>query len=391
MNKTQTRNTKLLIITLCLLLLPLSVDAKDDELKIEHTIDSKFPAEKRIVTVKLPESYLEETNSRYPVLYLLDGQSNLDFSDSIVDFLAGNASMPDVIIVAMHSNENRSRDYLPPNSEKRFSGNASQYLQHIEKELIPFVNKNYRTANFKILSGHSYGGVFVTHAMLEKPDLFQAYIAQSPYYSKEIGDPLVKRMTKFLSSNPKLDKFYYMNVGNEPRLKQNFDKVVKLFETNAPKTFRWNAKTDEKKSHMTTRLIGQYEALEALFSDDWTLSPQKIAAGKFEGFKMYIDSLSKKYGYTVILSERTMVQATQTFLSQRDQPSAIKTAELYTSHYPISPIGHFFLAVAYGRQNKEKASKSIETAIKLYEANPKPGLKRIYSNMKQVQKQLASH
>lgn len=97
------------------------------------------------------------------------------------------------------------------------------------------------------MSGHSYGGVFVTHAMLEKPNMFQAYLAQSPYLDKAIGDPIVERMTKFLQANPKLDSFYYMNLGSEPNLEKNFSEMKKLLETKAPKSFRVYAESDSGK------------------------------------------------------------------------------------------------------------------------------------------------
>ncbi len=75
------------------------------------------------------------------------------------------------------------------------------------------------------------------HAMIEKPNMFQAYITQSPFLDKTTGDPLVERITKFLDANPKLGNSYYMNVGNEPNLDVNFSKVENLLKTNAPIVF----------------------------------------------------------------------------------------------------------------------------------------------------------
>ncbi len=390
MNKTYIRNTKLFVIAFCLFLLPFSVSAKENALRIEHSIDSKFPTEKRTFTVQLPKSYYSQTKFAYPVMYLLDGQSNLEYSDAVENYLADNALMPEVIIVAMHSGATRSRDYLPMNEQNEASGNADQFLKYMEQELLPFIDKNYRAAPLKILSGHSYGGVCVTFAMIEKPDMFQAYFAQSPFLDKTIGNPLVEHLAKFLEANPKLDSFYYMNVGDEPNLEENFKKVKELFEAKAPKSFKWNAEYNMGKSHMTTRFVGQYYALEHFFAKDWTLSQQEIISGKFAGVKKHIDDLSKKYGYPILYSEQTLAQATQIFLSTQDVPSATKTAELVTTQYPKSAIAHFFLAVSSRASgNKEKAIQAVETAIKLYEANPKEELKPLYANMKQLQQVLA--
>lgn len=88
----------------------------------------------------------------------------------------------------------------------------------------------------------------------------------------------------------------------------------------------------------------------------------------------------------ILYSEQTFAQATQIFLSNQDVASATKMVELFTIHYPKSAIGHFFLAVAArAGGNREKAAKAVETAIKLYEADPKPELNSLYANMKQFE------
>jgi predicted alpha/beta superfamily hydrolase len=69
-------------------------------------------------------------------------------------------------------NPNRNRDMLPVNQ-------ADVFLEFIEKELMPVVEKSYQINN-RILYGHSFAGCFTIFAMLNRPELFGKYIASSP-------------------------------------------------------------------------------------------------------------------------------------------------------------------------------------------------------------------
>jgi len=390
--KTRSNKLSLLRILFFIFAAAFSVEAKDEVFRFEHTINSKFPVEKRSFTVQLPKSYYSHSQYKYPVIYLLDGQSNLEYSQTVAEFLSDAGSIPEVIIVGIQSGANRGRDYLPKNEKvKQAGGEANQFLNFIERELIPFIEGKYRAAPLRMLSGHSFGGLFVTYAMIEKPHLFSAYFAQSPFLDAVRGTPIVTRMEKFLEDYPKYYGFYYMNIGNEPNLEQNFARMKKLFETKAPKSFIWYAERKPLKTHMTTRLVGQYNALERFFVKDWVMSQKTIVSRKYAGVKTHIDDLSKKYGYKVLFSKAAFAQATQIFLQSRDVASATKMARLYSEQYPKSPIAHFFLAVAYRSSGKkQEAIKMVGIAINLFEINPDPSLKQLYTQMKRLQQVLAN-
>ena len=377
---------------ICLMVLPLMAQA-EDPLRIEHTLSSKFPEQERRITVSLPGSYYSQSKHEYPVLYLLDGESNLNYSQAVAQFLAENGLVPEPIIVAMHAGMTRARDYLPQTAggEASLSGDADQFLDYMARELMPFIEKQYRAAPLRLLSGHSYGGVFVIHAMIERPGLFQGYFAQSPFLDQKVGDPLVERLAKFLEANPKLNNFYYMNLGDEPTLEQNFNQMKAVLEVSAPKTFQWHVERSPGKTHMTTRMVGQYTAFEQMFATAWPLSQQEMFMGKYTGVKEHIDGLSKRYGYPVLYNEQLLAQATQIFLSQQDVESGAEMAQLYVSQYPRSPMAHFFLANALGSSGeRDQAADAIKTAIELYEAAPMAALQPLYANMKQLQQQLTA-
>ncbi|AGH44804.1 alpha/beta hydrolase [Paraglaciecola psychrophila] len=115
------------------------------------------------------------------------------------------------------------------------SGGANNFLDFIEKELIPYVNKSYRTNNFKILSGHSLGGLLTVYALQSRPYLFQAHFAFSPslWWHNQV---IFEDAKNFLANTPQLNNYLYLNLGNEKGdMFSAFNKYTDLLKTHTPK------------------------------------------------------------------------------------------------------------------------------------------------------------
>lgn len=141
------------------------------------------------LSVALPESYHTNPEKRYPVLYLLDPYWDFDPINSIIGTLRYDKYIPEIIVVGIgYAGENpdygtfRQIDYTPvADSYDKNSGDAPVFLQFLEKEVIPKIESELRAdPSHRALVGASLGGLFALYAMLEKPDLFQGYLASSP-------------------------------------------------------------------------------------------------------------------------------------------------------------------------------------------------------------------
>ena len=127
-------------------------------------LPSRVLSEERALFISLPASYAR-TKQSYPVLYMTDGQAQFLHTLATTAFLARNGLMPEVIVVAV-GNTDRTRDLSPSHDPKAAtSGGADRFLDFFEKELIPFVESEYRTAPLRIFAGHSLGGLFAFHSM----------------------------------------------------------------------------------------------------------------------------------------------------------------------------------------------------------------------------------
>src|SRR6185436_20124886 len=127
--------------------------------------------EDREVQISLPETY-GRTAISYPVLFLLDGGSHLLHASATARFLASARNrIPEMIVVAI-PNRNRNRDMTP-------GPGAATFERVLAEEIIPWVERNYRAAPERILVGHSLSASFAVHTLLNRPDLFRAYVAAS--------------------------------------------------------------------------------------------------------------------------------------------------------------------------------------------------------------------
>ena len=138
-------------------------------LGVARRIKSTTLSEDRKVFVHLPASY-NTSGSAYPVLYLLDGTpAFLLEMIAITARLRNDRNAPEMIIVAIE-NTDRNRGMMPVVA-KDLPGppRAEAFLGFLEKELIPDIEKTYRTAQPRILQGKSLSGLFTIYALLRDP------------------------------------------------------------------------------------------------------------------------------------------------------------------------------------------------------------------------------
>lgn len=180
------------------------------------TINSKILNDEREISVYLPPSYYS-TDQKFPVLYILDGDYNFQYVSGILELQSSiSENIPEMILIGISGKGTETyRKNCKPNIEGlEDKGNAEQVSDFVEKELIPFVSKKYKTANYKILAGHSIGGLFVINTALLKPNLFNNYIAISPALWWE-NNAINQIANKTLKTNPNYKTNVYVSLADE--------------------------------------------------------------------------------------------------------------------------------------------------------------------------------
>lgn len=164
---------------------------QDINIKLGFTdsIQSAILKENRQIIIHLPDDY-DTSKKMYPVFYLLDGSgSSVLEAVSAMNKLRGDKFIPEMIVVAIINND-RDRDMMPL-STKQYTvpvAGAEQFLSFIGDELIPHIEKKYRTNQQRILCGKSLSGLFTLYALLTKPQLFENYIGRSAGWLGDMND-----------------------------------------------------------------------------------------------------------------------------------------------------------------------------------------------------------
>lgn len=212
-----------------------------------HTLRSAINGRTYHLTVALPFGYRERAagagadTMRYPVLYLLDGEMELPLFASMLRLshrgTSGNVILVGVGYAPIYTGGPppgadgvpfRKIDYTPPRfrppgaplarnlgPEGSFGG-APAFLRVLREEILPLVDRTYRTGTDRALHGHSLGGLFATYALFEDPDLFSRYAITSPsYWWDDEAVFLREEAFKSRRSGRGLPKQVFLGVGGE--------------------------------------------------------------------------------------------------------------------------------------------------------------------------------
>ncbi|MEA1015057.1 alpha/beta hydrolase [Sphingosinicella sp. LY1275] len=245
-----------------------------------HRIRSSVYGSEQILTVRLPRGYADHPDKSYPVLFSVDGGPEQDF-----ELLAGIAaeaefstSFEPFILIGVKTEDRYSQltpamKRLPPERLKENFGDrikpggADRFRDYLTRDVVPWATGRYRTDR-KILTAASLGGLFVLDTFLERPEMFDDYIALTPSLWWDDGR-IVAEAPRALARHGPSDRRIYFTMGDEGvgnRTASWLAALVKAFETNAPEGLKW-AFVDRSGSeeHRTMALTGWLDAMRTLY------------------------------------------------------------------------------------------------------------------------------
>jgi uncharacterized protein len=364
---------------LCCLLLVLpalaSAQRADASAIVIGTTDSIWSPtlkEYRKFEVYTPPSYRDTTHlpQKYPVLYLLDGDAHFHSVTGLIQILGtgvnGTFVVPEMIVVAI-PNTDRTRDLTPTHVDKgpdgkpapafRTTGGMPNFFTFIKSELIPRIESSYRAAPYRMLVGHSLGGIATIDALYTMPETFNAYVAIDPslWWDNRVllnraknffGKPGLAGKTLFvgqantLSAADTADNIHYNSIIRFNRILEEYNKSG----------LRYGYKYYPDDDHGSVPLIAEYDALRFIFA------PYKLNLARALESPSYVKehfaALSATMGYTMQPPEQMVDLLAHVELGQ-DTTKAIELFQLDADLYPGSPQG-YKATVARLRAKKEK-------------------------------------
>lgn len=359
----------------------------------KFTLESKVMGESREIWVHTPPAYAA-SGMGYPVLYLTDGPAHFFHTASTVDFLASNGRIPFMIVVGV-ANTDRTRDLTPTRlvgdveGGRGFptSGGADRFLEFFREELIPHIEKNYRTEPYRVFAGHSFGGLFAVHAFANHSDLFDAYIAASP--SAWWDHQLVVRQAKsLLEKEGELPKSIYFTVGNEnPEMTESFEALRVALAASKRPGLQARGEVFDDEDHGSIVMRTHYRGLEFIF-DGWRLAPAPNGASIADVLKhirSHYEDLSMRYKFRVRPNEQRINNFGYQVLGAGRVEDAIAVFEYNVQLYPASANVYDSLGEAQEKLGQvEPARSNYKKAWELGAKNGDPNVEIFKKNYERL-------
>ncbi|HLO82414.1 MAG TPA: alpha/beta hydrolase-fold protein [Chitinophagaceae bacterium] len=297
------------------------------------SVRSNLLRENRKIWIYTPDMTSERqlTGQRYPVLYLLDGDAHFASVVGLVQQLSqvnGNDVLPEMIIVGI-PNTDRTRDLTPTHidsdlpamdsNSSKTSGGGQNFIAFIEKELMPHIDSAYPTAPYRVLVGHSFGGLTAIDALTNHTSLFNAYIAIDPsmWYDHE---RFLAATVKKISEKKYSGKRLFIGIANTmppgltlAKIKKDTSAVTrhirsileldKFLKANPQNQLKYSSRYYGDDSHGSVPMISEYDGLRFIFDYyrmNLTINDvMDTSAALAAKYKKHYDIVSKELGYKV--------------------------------------------------------------------------------------------
>ena len=278
------------------------VTSSDNIVGKNYIIHSSVLHEEVKIQVQVPENYDTSAN-KYPVLFLLDGQSNFNYGVNALHTLTTFGYTPEFIVVGIITEGAQRGEW--------FFDNQNDFVRALKEEIIFFVDSSFRTSGERILFGWEGAGGLALEALTSEPDLFDSYLLASPTPIYGSYFPAYKSrflaLEKTLTSEKMTGRFLYVTQARQDYpVQYGMENLVKLLETKVPESVRWSYKKLEEEDHPTTSFPTIFHGLQEYYYNYPTFKISDFETFKAQGGFDYVDIYYKERAERFDFSESEM-------------------------------------------------------------------------------------
>jgi uncharacterized protein len=323
------------------------------------TIYSKILSENRKLWVYVPETENLFSKQTFPVVYLLDGDAHFFSVMSLIQQLSEvnmNMVLPRMILIGI-TNTDRTRDLTPSHIKSdneipdttffMTSGGSEKFTTFIEKELIPFVDSVYPAAPYRVLIGHSYGGLFCVNTFLNHTNLFNGYVAIDPSLNWD-NNLVVNQAKEILSGKDFNGTSFYLSIANQGYSDTETSKdnaasfeFAKYLDANSKINLKYRWHYYENDNHGSVPFISEYDGLRYLFDFYNPKLPYKKFRDPMYNVDSFVvahfDEVSLNMGYTFNPPEQFINWLGYLFIMEKQYNKSYNLFKLNIKNYPSSP------------------------------------------------------
>ncbi|AOZ98925.1 alpha/beta hydrolase [Flavobacterium commune] len=340
--------------------------------KTTELIKSNKLGETREITISLPASYENSSTKRYPVLLLLDGDYLFDPFQGALKYGEYWDDLPEMIIIGINQKNSRMNDCAFDPAEGTPTKRSAAFYNFIGEELVPFIDKKYRTAPFRIIAGHDTTAGFLNFFLYKENSFFNAYISLSPELAPGMESQIATNL-----SNAKKPIFYYQSSadGDIKQLLQPIEELDAQLKsiTNPLVNYQYNKFSNA--SHYSLVLFSVPNALYQIFDSYKPISSTEFTEKIAILPSGYVDYLIKKYQNTaeklglqmpIRINDFKAIEAA--ILKNKAYDELEKLAQIASKNYPKAMLADYELGLMYEKTgDAKKAAAKYQRASQLEE------------------------
>jgi uncharacterized protein len=365
--------------------------------------------------VSLPTSFYNSkfSKSHYPVIYVFDGDLNFATVAAMqkqLSIRSGSTIIPEAIVVGVMNN-NRNRDFTPYQSSFWMfntpsplgtTGGGEKFVKYLQNELIPHIDSLYPTAPYRVLLGHSLGGLAAANIFVNHTKLFNAYIIMDPsmWYDNQ---GFLAKARKALANKNLSGTTVYLGMAHSMGPGFNISNITKdttgetlhprailhlktLLESKIKNGLRFKFGFYDDNSHMSLPLIAEYNGFRFIFNY-YNIPPAIeysfiVPNNNSDPAKYLVDHykvISAHLGYDMLPSENLVSIIAHTAEDAYMPQKALSLYELNVKNYPQSYGAWFYLGEFY--EGQKENDKAIACYKKAFSLNALPEIQTKLTNL----------
>ena len=335
-------------------------------------IPSKILGEERVVHVSLPLNY-GVARRRYETTYLLDGHVRQFFDitvaaagyDVVADLQHDYATPPQIVVGV---------DQIDRGAD--LGRNQELFTRFLVEELIPYIDREFRTNRYRTLIGHSLGGRFALMTFCRAPGVFPAVIAISAAGGDSTSADAVTRClsTAFNAPGTALRQLVLSAGDQEPRVIQGMERLRDFLRANAPPHWRWTTIEGAGLGHTDTPMATIPPGIRFIHDKSVWEMPRGLAdsvqfgrvADPERAVDAFYSNLSARVGVPMTPSLKWMLAPTRVLIQRGDSADAERAIRQLIAAYPEDLEAYGMASdLALRRGDKAASRQALNDALRM--------------------------
>ena len=337
-----------------------------------ETVDSNALGESREITIALPASFEKNPSKKYPLLVLLDGDYLFDPFYGALTYGAYWDDLPEMIIVGISQNKNNQRidDSTYDEADGIPSEKGAKFFEFIATELLPYLEKKYPVAPFRLIAGHDITAGFLNFFLYKENPLFNGYISLSPELAPDMENQIAEKLSVI-----KQPISYYQSTaeGDIPDIQESVKVLDENIKQSDNSLLHYKFDNFKGASHYSLILYSIPNALYHIFdvykpisSAEFSEKISILQSGYVDYLVDRYNTMNKRLGLKIPIRINDFKAIEAAILKNKAYNELDQLAEIANKNYPKSMLAEYELGLMYEKQEDfKKAAKRYQNASQM--------------------------